>query len=241
MSRPALPAGFFCSHIQSAKLPLRSGLSLFLLVNLAAAAWGQTVYRSVGSDGKVVYADRPLGPDAKPLNLQAPGGSGDNALPFALREVVKQFPVTLFTGVSCSPCDAGRTFLRQRGIPFAERTVTTQADIDALMKQLATNAVPALRVGGQVLKGFSDAQWAQYLDAAGYPAVSMLPAQYQAPAPTPMAVPTAAPPAAQPPDETADDSGGAPTGKPEKPATPKVAPVAPAPRVDPANPAGIRF
>jgi hypothetical protein len=70
--------------------------------------------------------------------------------------------------------------------------------------------LPFLTIGGQQIKGYSDGEWAQYLDAAGYAKQSQLPSGYQRPAPTPLvaikpvevAAPknttTAAPPAAVP-------------------------------------------
>jgi len=110
--------------------------------------------------------------------------------------------------------------LSARGVPFAERTVTTNEDIEAL-KRLATGAtLPMLTIGGQQLRGYSEAEWTQFLDAAGYPKSSQLPPGYaQAPATPlvaadqpqrsrPAAEPTAALPPASPPPPAEDNPAG---------------------------------
>lgn len=192
----------------------------------AASAQAQTVYRIVGPDGRVTFSDKP------PISAEqgkvagtgvgAAGAASVTGLPFELRQVVGKYPVTLYTAPDCGPCDSGRTLLSSRGIPFAERTVSTAEDAAALKRMVGDNALPVLSVGGQRLKGYSDAEWSQYLDAAGYPKVSLLPAGYrQAPAsPLVMLADKPAPEKAQakPADEPAAPSGPGPS-----------------------NPAGIKF
>ena len=132
------------------------------------------------------------------------------------------FPVTLYSGPSCgSPCDTGRALLIGRGVPFSEKTVSTQADIDALQRLAGEAALPFLTIGGQYLRGFSDSEWNQYLNAAGYPTSSQLPERYRNAAATPLV------PAPVKPAEPAPAS--------------EAAPVAPPPGRSPSNPAGIQF
>jgi hypothetical protein len=83
--------------------------------------------------------------------------------------------------------------------------------------------MPFATIGGQQLKGFSDVEWSQFLDAAGYPKTSVLPASYRNPAPAPLVARAAPAPAPTP-----------------APAAAAPAPVA-APAVNPNNPTGIRF
>jgi glutaredoxin len=209
-----------------------------IVVVLAGAFWlatapAQTVYRIVGADGKVTFSDRPPATgQAAPFKAGGPGSgqgaepSGATELPFAMQQVVRQYPVTLYASRECAPCDAGRALLRQRGVPFAEKTIGSQQDMDAFVKQVGASSVPVLTLGGQTLKGFSESQWTSYLDAAGYPAQSVLPPSYKAPAPTPL-VPLVLKPA-----PAADAAPPSPTAEPSTPA---------APRVQPSNPAGIQF
>ncbi len=189
----------------------------------------QPVYRIVGPDGKVTFSDKPP-PAASNAKVTAAGADGARgvataSLPFELRKVAGQYPVTLYSGDNCGPCASARSLLTTRGVPFTEKTVSTNDDAQALQRISGDNSLPFLTIGSQQLKGFSDAEWTQFLDAAGYPKSSVLPASYrQAPA-TPLVTvaPTPAP----------ATTAAARPGTPVAPATPVTPP--------PSNPAGIRF
>ena len=211
-------------------------MNLSALIKLAtAAAWlctamgaqAQTVYRIIGPDGKVTFSDKP------PANAEqgkiATTGTGavaaasGTALPFELRQVASKYPVTLYSAPDCGPCATGRSLLSSRGIPYSERTVTSNEDIAALQRLAGESSLPFLTIGGQRIKGFSDQEWTQYLDAAGYPKTSVLPAAYKpAPATPLISLQKPVPVKAEP--------------KPEAVAEP-VAPTGPTP----SNPAGISF
>lgn len=209
-------------------------LALVAALN-ASAASAQQVFRIVGPDGKVTFSDKPP-PPASNAKVSAAAtdnsarGIASSSLPFELRKVAGQYPVTLYTGDNCGPCGSARSMLTTRGIPFTEKTVTTSEDSQALQRLSGETVLPFATIGNQQLKGFSDAEWGQFLDAAGYPKSSVLPASYRPPAATPLvAVSTPAiPPAAQP--------GAA---RPAAAPAPESTPVTPAATRD--NPAGIRF
>lgn len=204
---------------------------------LATATQAQQVHRIVGPDGKVTFSDRaPEDKKAQSTVLStASGGAASNpALPSELRQIASRFPVTLYTGDSCSPCQQARQLLVQRGVPFTERSVNTNEDLDALRRLSGESALPFGTIGRQQLKGFSDAEWTQYLDAAGYPAQSRLPRGYTQPAATPLA-PAKAPAASAP--DAPQEAASAPTGRLRRQAPPPPPPGAPTP----SNPAGIRF
>lgn len=202
----------------------------FGLTGLGAEA--QTVYRIVGPDGRVTFSDRAPDSSAKPAqNSAQPTTTTSAALPYELQQVASRFPVTLYTGNDCTPCINARNLLVNRGIPFTERTVTTSEDLQALQRLSGNSSLPFGTIGGQQLIGFSDVEWTQYLNAAGYPKQSQLPSNYRRPAATPLVAVKAAQP------ETIE----APAAK-----TPPLARQrpAPAPVMDgptPNNPAGIRF
>lgn len=206
-------------------------IGLAALTMLAASANAQQVYRIVGPDGKVTFSDKPpLEANVRLAPVVPLGGGGaaanGGALPFELRQVVSRYPVTLYTAANCVPCGAGRAFLASRGIPFTEKTISTPEDAEALQRLAGDVSIPVLTIGGQRLKGYSDAEWGQYLDAAGYPAKSALPASYRNPAPAPMVV-------VQRPAPTPGAPGGNDVAPARAPSPP------PAERAD--NPAGIRF
>lgn len=214
--------------------PLLAPLLASLLMALVSAhTQAQGVYRIVGPDGKVTFSDRPPADatSAQPTRTASTGPAAANAsLPFELRQVANRFPVTLYTGSDCAPCVSAKILLTQRGVPFTERTVSTNEDIAALQRLSGNSSLPFGTVGGQQLAGFSDTEWTQYLDAAGYPKQSQLPATYRQPAPTPLVAVKAVEPtpaASAPPARAAAQRQRAPAPVNEGPT--------------PSNPAGIRF
>lgn len=165
------------------------------LLALGLAAWAfalpaQALYKVVGPDGKVTYTDRP--PSASegkvtPLTATGSAVAGNPAeLPIELRQVAARYPVTLYVVADCAPCDGARALLRQRGIPYAERIIVTEEDAEAVQRLTGTRDVPTLTIGAQHLRGFSAETWSGYLDSAGYPRDSRLPAGYQYAAATPV-------------------------------------------------------
>lgn len=220
-----------------------------MVAMLAGPAAAQAVYKIIGPDGRVTFSDQPPAQAAQPAPAARPGakpapaapgapavvpytpgaaaggGAGGNAaLPFELRQAAARYPVTLYTAPGCGPCLSGRSLLSGRGVPFTERTVTTNDDIEALKRIAGVASLPLLTVGGQQVKGYSESEWGQYLDAAGYPKTSQLPPRWLPPQARPL-VELQAAPAARAPD----------------PAPAPASPPPPAPGADEDNPAGIKF
>ena len=209
---------------------------MLLLSALAflASAQAQPLYRIVGPDGKVTFSDRApevAVPGSRTSAVEQPKvGTSTATLPYELRQVAQRFPVTLYSGDKCAACDSARSMLSTRGIPFVERTVNTNEDIEALQRLSGNNILPFATIGGQQLSGYLSTEWAQYLDAAGYPKQSQLPANYRRAAAAPLVALKPAQAAPKP-----DDDKAAPA-----PATQRApAPVPTGPT--PSNPAGIRF
>lgn len=147
----------------------------------SAAALAQ--YKVVGPDGKTTFTDRPpLATEGliTPLKGRGAAPAIDITWPAELREPVARYPVTLFVSkTACAPCDAARQLLRQRGIPFSEKYVATERDVEAFEKLSGGRDAPTLQLGTQVLRGLAADLWNSYLSAAGYPRESRLPANYQ--------------------------------------------------------------
>lgn len=217
MTRPHAPA-------------LLAGACAALL--LAGAAQAQ-VYRNVGPNGSVTFSDQPPTANARPDGAggAADSSGGGGALPYELGQVVQRYPVTLYTASNCAACSSGRNLLVARGVPFSEKTVQSNDDIAALQRLSGGSQLPVVTIGGQRLTGFSDQDWSQYLDAAGYPKTSQLPTGYQRPPATPLVdTTTVAAPAGQAEPQVRV------TPAESSAANPSVAPVR-----NSDNPAGIRF
>lgn len=205
---------------------------------LAAPAQAQQIYRSVGPDGKVTFSDQP--PLSGHASMKSRSGSdlpgsSDSGLPYALQQVVNKFPVTLYSSRDCEPCASARRLLAARGVPFAERTIDSNESAESLKQISGASTVPFATIGGQHLNGFSETEWSQYLDAAGYPRKSQLPTTYRAPAATPLvaAKETPATAASRQPEPVAPKPRNAPPAADAD----AVAPAGPTP----SNPAGIVF
>ena len=206
-------------------------LAVFAIAALWSTASHAQVYRIVGPDGKVTFSDKPPATESTSRVGAASGsatGGVSAGLPYELRQVATKYPVTLYVGDNCGPCGAGRSMLTSRGIPFVEKTVNSNDDIQALQRLSGDTSLPFMTIGSQQLKGFSDSEWTQFLDAAGYPSSSTLPSSYRRPAATPLvAVATAPAPAVA-------GATPVPTARPAPAPAPR-----PAPNND--NPAGIKF
>jgi hypothetical protein len=85
--------------------------------------------------------------------------------------------------------------------------------------------LPVVTIGGQRITGYSETEWSEYLNAAGYPRTSQLPGSYRQPAATPLVA--------------AVSPRSAPA--PAAPAAPSPAPTAAQPTPPGSNPAGIQF
>lgn len=198
---------------------------------VAASAQAQPMYRIVGPDGKVTFSDRApevAQPGARTSTVTpTEPATSTSTLPFDLRQVAQRFPVTLYSGDKCAPCDSARSMLTTRGIPFAERTVNTNEDIEALQRLSGNTSLPFGTIGGQQLSGYSSTEWTQYLDAAGYPKQSQLPANYRRAAPMPLVAVTPAQAASKPAAAAAQTRQRPPAAAPSGPT--------------PSNPAGIQF
>jgi glutaredoxin len=225
-------------HFSSRRAPALVLVGLALMAIGSSSAWAQQVYRHVDKNGKVVFSDRPPAAEAHPAAPRGSGSvsssdSGNAALPYELRQVAQRYPVTIYTRDDCGPCDAGRALLTTRGIPFDERQIKTAADGQALQRLSGQDSLPMLSIGAQQLKGFSDGEWSQYLDAAGYPKSIALPAAYRRPPAQPMVATVPSSPVTP----AAASSNGT---RPPAPTPPQgAAPAARGPT--PQNPAGIQF
>ncbi len=175
---------------------IKSVRTLVALVGVTACAAALAQYKVVGPDGRVTYTDTPPPPSAgsRVTKLgENPNVVSQVALPLELRQAAQRYPVTLYSLKTCEPCDAARTFLRTRGVPFTEKLVLTGEDGDAMLRLTGGREAPSISIGAQVLRGFSSDNWSSYLDSAGYPRDSHLPANFQYPVATPLTEPPPAP------------------------------------------------
>ena len=220
--------------MKNLKLAL-AGTVAALVALTASAAHAQTVYRIVGPDGKVTFSDKP---PVTASNVTARSGNGkaldanpqNGSLPYELRQIATRYPVALYSGAGCVPCNAGRLLLQGRGIPYTEYTISSNEDVEALQRLSGERSLPFLTIGGQKIKGYAEAEWTQTLNAANYPTTSQLPGNFRYPAPKPLVSTQKLAPA--------PDAGETREAAEEPTAA---APAAPVVGPSPSNPTGIKF
>jgi glutaredoxin len=180
--------------------PLASILCLIACACISGPS--HALYKVVGPDGKITYTDRPsTTTESKVQNMGKAGAANvgiDESLPYELRQTASRFPVTLYSTDKCAPCDAGRQLLRQRGIPFLEKTISTVQDSAALQQIAGGNNLPVLAIGSQVILGMMAAEWQSYLDSAGYPKESQLPPKFSTGTVSPLTPPVSSVPVTKP-------------------------------------------
>ena len=143
---------------------------LMLCLALSSACAVAETYRWVDPAGRTVISDTP--PPGRAHSVAKAGASDGNTdgLPYAAKKAAEDFPVTLFTSADCvSQCKDARDLLNIRGVPFTEKMVQKQEDLDELKQLVGDAYVPALKVGKQSFRGFETGAYNNLLDLAGYP------------------------------------------------------------------------
>jgi Domain of unknown function (DUF4124) len=164
-------------------------LLLGCLVVMPSGMQAGELYRWVDAQGKVHYGDLPPAGAAQvePRKFSGAVTPGEE-LSYETRRAQQNFPVILYAADYCAEaCNQARNLLGKRGIPFSEKKLVTQEDIDAFKALSGSDGTPTLAVGKTFLKGFLAARWHGELDIAGYPKI----APYRPPAPPAASAPAA--------------------------------------------------
>ena len=146
-----------------------ASFALALAVGLCVCAQGslaQTLYKSVGPDGRVVYSDQPpvAGAVEKTMKLESlpvsvvPGTPVRAAAPAPGKDeaaaAVPRGEVVLYMAQWCGYCKAAKAYLAQRNIAYRELDIDTPAGKTAFA-QIGGRGVPVLLTRGQRVTGFS--------------------------------------------------------------------------------------
>jgi len=146
-------------------------LLLGCLAMMPSGAQADELYRWVDAQGKVHYGDVPPAGAAQVTTIKSPAAvTPGEDLPYETRRAQQNFPVILYVADNCTEyCSQARELLKKRGIPFSEKSLITQEDIDSFKALSGSDSAPTLAVGKTFLKGFLAGQWHGELDIAGYP------------------------------------------------------------------------
>ncbi len=159
-----------------------------IVLGLIAFSAAAQLYRWTDAQGRVHITDTPPPASAKNVQKKAgpPPAAPQPAVPFALAQAMKEFPVTLYTAPNCkAPCVNAREALNKRGVPFREVQVWDNESVDELKRVSGGSDVPTLVVGRSVHRGFEPSGYDALLDSARYPEAGVLPQRAQAAPPPP--------------------------------------------------------
>lgn len=139
----------------------------------------QSAYRWVDNEGRVHYSDQPPMPSEarKVERRKLDSGAVDDVSgeTVRLRKAMQDFPLTLYTAPSCKEhCQYAREFLSRRNIPFSEKSLQTNEDLESFKNYtgITETVVPVLLaggIGGKTEKGFEVNAWRKLLESCGYP------------------------------------------------------------------------
>jgi glutaredoxin len=148
-------------------------LGIVLLSGLLSvtAANAQTLYKSVGPDGKTVYSDRPP-PDGRIQKTLKFENLPTSTLPADSTSYVEQLRrmraaspapapaavsgVVLYSAVWCGYCKLAKTYLASKGVAYQEIDIDTKAGLAAMVQAGGGKGVPLLIAGEQRVQGFSE-------------------------------------------------------------------------------------
>ena len=147
-------------------------LPLAGLLLAVAAASAQTVYKSIGTDGKVVYSDHPpaTGRVEKTMKFEL----ASSALPASAASYMEQFRkthpeaaaappsqgVTLYSAVWCGYCRQAKAWLAGHGVAYTNIDIDAPGGAQALAQAGGGTGIPVLVVDGRPLGGFSAGAYA---------------------------------------------------------------------------------
>jgi glutaredoxin len=154
--------------------------TLLFLLSFATIACAQTLYKSIGSDGRVVYSDKPPieGRLAKTLkvedlpNTALPAGyeaelqrlrqslnlngtkTANASTPPSAAASASASPV-LFTAVWCGYCKQAKAYLSSKGVQYDSIDIDTPSGKSAFAATGGSGGIPLIVANGKQLRGFS--------------------------------------------------------------------------------------
>lgn len=145
---------------------------LFVLFLIPAVASGQTLYKSVGPDGRISYSDTPPA-GAKVQKTMSYSPLSASPVPESVRRDRQELEaslqrrsletatgsegIRLFTATWCGYCTKAKAYLGQRGIAYQEYDIDTPAGKQAFAQAGTGAGIPLLLWKEKRQQGFSKA------------------------------------------------------------------------------------
>lgn len=132
----------------------------------AVPAWAAKVLECRDSQGNSTFADRcPRG--------TAPVSEQKLHVPVSLErdltQIRKEHPIVLYSVPDCDACDLVRNYLNKHSLPFAEKSVETDAEVQEELKaRTGRLSVPVVMVGQNLVNGYNRSVLESQLHNVGY-------------------------------------------------------------------------
>jgi glutaredoxin len=151
---------------------IRLALALSLLALAIPVVLGQTMYKSVTADGKIIYSDHPPS-DGKVLKTITPDIVPSTALSVSAMEQLRKLRalrptaaapangIVLYSASWCGYCAKAKTYLAAKGIAYQEIDIDTPDGLASFAHAGGGKGVPLLLSGSQRIQGFSPAAYDQ--------------------------------------------------------------------------------
>jgi glutaredoxin len=131
-----------------------------------------TLYKSVGPDGRVVYSDRPPA-DGRIEKTMTFENLPSSPLPAATADYLEQIrkaeplpaattaasSIVLYSAKWCGYCRQAKAYLTAKGVHYQEFDVDTRIGMAAYAQAGGRKGIPLLLVEGQRVQGFSRAAY----------------------------------------------------------------------------------
>jgi glutaredoxin len=149
------------------RIRLSRCLWLALALNVPAEA-AVTVIECVDASGNSSFTDKcPPGTTKKSEKKMLGVGKKDEP---SLDEIAAANPITLYSVPDCDACDLVRNLLSTRNLPFTEKDVQDNAEMQEELKAVTGGlTVPATKIGANISTGYSRSAIDNLLQQAGYP------------------------------------------------------------------------
>lgn len=148
-------------------------LLLLAVIIVSTSTLAQTLYKSIGPDGKTVYSDKPPteGHVKKTFRIQELPNTAIPQKTLAELEVLRKSskqsaaPITgvvLFSATWCGYCKQAKAFLAQRGVVYQDNDIDTPSGKLAFAQAGGGKGVPLLIFNGTMVQGFNLASYESY-------------------------------------------------------------------------------
>lgn len=144
---------------------------LFALVCTLQLSHADTLYKSVDSQGRVTYSDKPTAHSKPQKTLVIKNGPSTPLPPSFANKIAtkkisikansKQYSgaVTLFSADWCGYCKQAKSYLNQHGIQYDEMDIDTEQGKQNYFEAGGSSGVPLLVANNQKIQGFSKASY----------------------------------------------------------------------------------